>query len=54
MRLKLLQKELFKKTPEASGDLITNKINNKIKKNSKKSQQNNSETLTNEYEKEIP
>ena len=30
MHLKLLQKEQFKKTAEATGDLVRNKIANKI------------------------
>ena len=36
-----------------SGDLIGNKIANKILKVSKDSQQNNSETVTNEHDKDI-
>ena len=36
-----------------SGDLIGNKIANKIKKVSKDSQQNNSEAVTNEHDKYI-
>ena len=47
MHLKLLQKEQFTKTTEATGDLIGNKIADKIAKVSKTSQQNNSETVTN-------
>ena len=39
---------------EATGDLIANKIANEITKVSKNSQQINSETVTNEYDKEIP
>ena len=38
---------------EATGDLIANKIANEITKVSKNSQQINSETVTNEYDKEI-
>ena len=53
MRLKLLQKESFKKTAEATGNLIDNKIANKMKKVSKTSQQINSELVTNEHDKEI-
>ena len=54
MHLKLLQKEQFKKkTAEATGDLIGNKIADKIS-SLKSSQQNNSETVTNEHDKEIP
>ena len=47
MHLKLLQKEQFTKTTEATGNLIGNKIADKIAKVSKTSQQNNSETVTN-------
>ena len=54
MHLKLLQKEQFTKTTEATGDLIGNKIADKIAKVSKTSQQNNSETVTNQHNKEIP
>ena len=50
MRLKLLQKEQFKK----QFDLIGNKIADRIRKVSKKSQQNNSEKVTNEHDKEMP
>ena len=42
------------KTAEATGDLIGNKIANRIIKASKNSQQNISETVTNEHDKEIP
>ena len=42
MLLKLFQKEQFKKTAEANGDLIWNKIVNRISKNSP---QNNSQTV---------
>ena len=48
MHLKLLQKKTF------TGDLICNKIANKITGVSKNSQQNNSETVTNEQDKEVP
>ena len=41
------------KTAEATGDLIGNKITNRITKVSKHSQQNNSETVTNENDKKI-
>ena len=54
MHLKLLQKEQFKKTSEATGDLIDNKIPNWITKFSKNLPQNNSETVTNGNGKEIP
>ena len=39
---------------EATGDLIANKVANEITKVSKNPQQINSETVTNEYDKEIP
>ena len=41
-------------TAEASSDLIGNKIANSITKVSKNSPQNNSETIRNEHDKEIP
>ena len=44
MHLKLLQKEQFKKTAEATGDIIGNKNADRITKVSKTSPQNNSET----------
>ena len=43
MRLKLLQKESFKKTAGASGDLIGNKIADRITRSSKTSPQDNLE-----------
>ena len=42
------------KTAEATGDLIGNKIADRITKFLKNSQQNNIETVTNENDKEIP
>ena len=42
------------KTAEATGDLIGNKIACKITKVSKSSKQNNSETVANEPDKNIP
>ena len=54
MHLKLLLKEQFNKTAEATGDLTVNKIADRITKVSKTSQQNNLETVTNEHDKEIP
>ena len=39
---------------EATGDLIRNKIANKITKFSRSSPQNNSETITNKHDNEIP
>ena len=47
-------KIVIQKKAEATGDLIGNKIANKITEHSKSSQQNNSETVTNEHDKEIP
>ena len=44
----------IQKTAKATGDLIGNKISNKITKVSKNSDQNNSETVTYEHDKEIP
>ena len=52
--LKTSSKTVIQKTAEATGDLIGNKIANKIITLSKYSQQNNSETVTNENNKEIP
>ena len=43
----------YKKTAEATRDFIGNKIANKITAVSGNSQQNNSETVTNEHDKEI-
>ena len=53
MCLKLLLKK-FQKTAETTGDLIGNKIANRITKVSRNPPQNNSETITNEHDKEIP
>ena len=52
--LKTSSKTAIQKSAEATGDLIGNKISNKIAKVSKNSQQNNSETVTNKHDKEIP
>ena len=52
--IKTSSKRVIQKTAEATGDLIGNKIANRITKVSKNSQQNNSETVTNEHDKEIP
>ena len=52
--LKTSLKRVIQKTADATGDLIDNKIANKIMGVSKNSQQNNSETITNEHDKEIP
>ena len=51
---KTASKRAIQKTAEATGDLIGNKIANRIIKVYKKSQQNNSETVTNEHDEEIP
>ena len=47
-------KRVIWKTAQATGDLISNKIANKITKLSKNSQQNDSKTVTNEHDNEIP
>ena len=52
--LRTSSKRVIQKTTEATGDLIGNKIADKIMKVSKNLQQNNSETVTNEHDKEIP
>ena len=52
--IKTTSKRAIQKTAEATGDLIGNKIAYKIRKFSKTSPQNNSETVTNEHDKEIP
>ena len=44
----------YKKTAKSTGDLVDNKIVNKIAKISRSSPQSNSETITNKYDKEIP
>ena len=46
-------KRTIEKTAEATGDLIGDKITDKIMKVSKTSQQNNSEAVTNEYDKKF-
>ena len=43
--------DALKKTAEATGDLIGNKITNRISRVLKNSQQNNSEIDTNEHDK---
>ena len=52
MHLKLLQKKAIQKTAEATGDLIRNKITDKIRRVSKTSPQNNSKTNENEILRE--
>ena len=54
MHFKLRSKRVIQKTAEATGDLIDNKIANKMTGVSQNSQRNNSETITNEHDKEIP
>ena len=51
---KTASKGAIQNTAEATGDLNGNSIANKIIKVSKNSQQNNSEAVTNEHDKEIP
>ena len=50
---KTTSKKVNQKTAEATGDLIGNKIADRITKVSKNPHQNNSETITNENDKEI-
>ena len=52
--LKFVSERAIQKTADATTHLIGNKIANRITKVSKNSQRNNSETVTNEYDKEIP
>ena len=52
--LKTSSKKIIQKTAEAAVDLTCNKFANRITKVSKNSQENNSETVTNEDDKEIP
>ena len=60
--LKTASKKAIKKTAETNGDLIGNKITDAVAKSyggritevSKTSQQNNSETVINEHDKNIP
>ena len=51
---KTASKRAIQKKAEATDDLNGNRIANKITKGSKNSEQNHSETVTNENEKEIP
>ena len=51
---KTVSKRSIQKTAEATDELIGNKIADKITKFSKNSPQNNSKTVTNEKDKEIP
>ena len=52
--LKTTSKRAIQKTVNKADDLIGNKIADRITKVSKTSQQNNSETVTNDNDKEIP
>ena len=52
--LKTNSKRVIQKTPEATGNLIDNKIADKDTKIERTLQRNSSETDTNEYNKEIP
>ena len=52
--LKTASKRRNEKTTYETGDLIRNKITDKITKVSRSSLQSNSEAVTNEHEKEIP
>ena len=52
--LKTTSKKVIQKTAESTGDLTVNKIANRIMEVSRRSLQNNSETITNEHDKEIP
>ena len=52
--LKIASKRVIQKTTEAIGNLIGNKIADRIMKVSKNSQHNNLETVTNEHYNEIP
>ena len=52
--LKTTSKRVIRKTADAAGDLIGNKIADRNTKVSKILQQNNSESVTNEHSKEIP
>ena len=47
-------KTVNRKTPDAIDNFIGNKIPDRIMKVSRSSPQNNSETITNEHDKEIP
>ena len=52
--LKTSSKRVIQNRAEVTGDLIGNKIAKRITKVSRGSPQNNSEAITNEYDKEIP
>ena len=52
--LRTTSKKVIQKTAEATGDLTGNKTAGRIMKVSKTLPRNNSETITNEHDKEIP
>ena len=53
--LKTAQKKVIKKNPaEQTGEFNGNKIANRIMEISKNSQQNNSETVSNDHDREVP
>ena len=52
--LRTTSKRVIQKRAEATSDLIGNKIANRITNVSRSSPQNNSKTITNEHDKEIP
>ena len=52
--LKTSPKRVIQKATEATGDLIGNKLANRITKFSRSSQHFNSETIAIEHDKEIP
>ena len=52
--LKTTSKRVIQNTAEATGDLISNKTATRITRISKNAQQNNSKTVTNEHDKELP
>ena len=52
--IKTSSKRVIQKIAAATSDLISNKIANKITGVSKSSQHNNSKTVTNEHDEEIP
>ena len=52
--LKTAFKRAIQKTAKATVNLISSKVSDRITKVLKVSQQNNSETVTNEYNKKIP
>ena len=52
--LKTTSKTVIQKTAEATGNLVGDKVVDAMMKVPKTSQQNNSETVTNENDKEIP